>query len=105
MPGAVSSTDLLVIDDFGLKPLTAPGPQDMYDVISGRYEAGSIMITSNRAPGEWLTGYSRIRCSASAGLDRLVHNAYAILITGSSHRTFGSSLLQMADTTACTLDA
>ena len=85
--------DLLVIDDFGLKPLTSPGPQDMYDVISGRYEAGSIVITSDRAPGEWLTVFHD-PLLGSAGLDRLVHNAYAILITGSSYRTYGNHLLQ-----------
>ena len=85
--------DLLVIDDFGLKPLTPPGPQDMYDVISGRYEAGSIVITSNRAPSEWLAVFQD-PLLGSAGLDRLVHNAYAILITGSSFRTHGNNLFQ-----------
>ena len=85
--------DLLVIDDFGLKPLTPPGPQDMYDVISGRYEVGSIVITSNRAPGEWLEVFQD-PLLGSAGLDRLVHNAYAILITGSSFRTHGNNLFQ-----------
>ena len=96
--------DLLVIDDFGLKPLTPPGPQDMYDVISGRYESGSILLTSNRAPSEWM-GLFQDPLLGSAGLDRLVHNAYAIVISGASYRTHGSSLLQMADTTAVTLDA
>lgn len=44
---------LLVLDDFGLKDLPAPGPSDLYDVIDGRYEQGSIVLTSNRAPAEW----------------------------------------------------
>lgn len=85
--------DLLVIDDFGLKPLTPPGPQDLYDIISRRYEVASILITSNRAPGEWMSLFHD-PLLASAGLDRLVHNAYAILITGPSYRTRGTSLLQ-----------
>ena len=51
------------------------------------------MITSNRAPGEWLTVFQD-PLLGSAGLDRLVHNAYAILITGSSYRTHGNNLLQ-----------
>lgn len=42
--------DLLVLDDFGLKPLQPPAPGDLYDVIDGRYEQGSIILTSNRAP-------------------------------------------------------
>lgn len=39
--------DRLVLDDFGLKPLADPAPADLYDVINERYEAGSILATSN----------------------------------------------------------
>jgi DNA replication protein DnaC len=84
--------DLLVIDDFGLKPLTSPGPEDLYDVINERYEKGSILITSNRAPGEW-AGWFADPLLASAGLDRLAHNAYVLIITGSSYRTHGREQL------------
>ena len=44
--------DLLILDDFGLKPLSPPGPEDLYDIINERYQKGSIMLTSNRAPSE-----------------------------------------------------
>jgi DNA replication protein DnaC len=76
---------LLVIDDFGLKPLPPTGPVDLYDVISGRYEKGSIVVTSNRAPTEWpeLFGDPLL---ANAGLDRLGHRATVLLITGRSFR-------------------
>ena len=76
---------LLVIDDFGLKPLPPTGPADMYDVIDGRYERASIVLTSNRAPGEWpeLFGDPLL---AGAGLDRLAHRATVLLITGRSYR-------------------
>lgn len=62
--------DLLLLDDFGLKPLSPPGPEDLYDVINERYEQGSIILTSNRAPAEWpeLFGDPLL---ASAGRDRL----------------------------------
>jgi DNA replication protein DnaC len=80
--------ELLVIDDFGLKPLTSPGPEDLYDVINERYEKGSILITSNRAPGEW-AGWFADPLLASAGLDRLAHNAHVLIITGASYRTHG----------------
>ena len=78
--------DLLVLDDFGLKPLTAPAPSDLYDVINERYEVGSIVVTSNRAPSEWpeLFGDPLL---ASAGLDRLAHHAETLLLTGRSYRT------------------
>jgi len=78
--------DLLVLDDFGLKPLHPPGPEDLYDVISERYERSSILLTSNRAPEEWpdLFGDPLL---ASAGLDRLAHRAHIVVITGASFRT------------------
>lgn len=81
--------DLLVLDDFGLKPLHPPAPEDLYDIINERYERGSILLTSNRAPEEWpdLFGNPLL---ASAGLDRLTHRAHIVIITGSSFRTHGS---------------
>lgn len=80
--------DLLVLDDFGLKPLTDPAPSDLYDVINERYEVGSILVTSNRAPDEWpdLFGNPLL---ASAGLDRLAHHAETLIITGRSYRAQG----------------
>ena len=81
--------DLLVLDDFGLKALHVPGPEDLYDVINARYERGSIILTSNRAPEEWpdLFGDPLL---ASAGLDRLNHNAAVVVITGASFRAHRS---------------
>ena len=76
---------VLVIDDFGLKPLPPNGAVDMFDIITERYERGSILLTSNRAPAEWhdLFGDPLL---ASAGLDRLAHRAIVLLITGRSYR-------------------
>ena len=81
--------DLLVLDDFGLKPLHPPAPEDLYDVINERYERGSILLTSNRAPEEWpeLFGSPLL---ASAGLDRLLHRAHMVVITGTSFRAHGT---------------
>jgi DNA replication protein DnaC len=76
---------LLVLDDFGLKPLPPSGPADLYDVIAGRYETGSIVLTSNRAPSEWPELFSD-PLLASAGLDRLGDRAYLLTITGRSFR-------------------
>ena len=81
--------DLLVLDDFGLKPLHPPAPEDLYDVINERYERGSIMLTSNRAPEEWLDLFGS-PLLASAGLDRLTHRAHMIVITGTSFRAHGA---------------
>ena len=77
--------DLLVIDDYGLKPPPSTGAVDLYDVINGRYEKGSIVLTSNRAPDEFTEVWGE-PLLAQAGLDRLVHRASVLLITGPSYR-------------------
>jgi DNA replication protein DnaC len=82
--------DLLVLDDFGLKPLHSPAPSDLYDVIDGRYEQGSIVLTSNRAPSEWPDVFLD-PLLASAGLDRLSDKAEVLVITGSSYRAHSRS--------------
>ena len=84
--------DVLILDDFGLRALNAQGAEDLYDVISERYERGSIVLTSNRAPTEWpeLFGNPLL---ASAGLDRLAHHAEVVVITGRSYRAAGHQAL------------
>ena len=80
--------DLLILDDFGLKPLQPPGPEDLYDVINERYEKGSILLTSNRAPTEWPDLFQD-PLLASAGLDRLLDRAEVVIIRGASFRSKG----------------
>jgi len=77
--------ELLILDDFGLRPLGSPGSEDLLDVILERYERGSILITSNRAPGEWPNLFGD-PLMASAALDRLAENAQIVIITGTSYR-------------------
>jgi len=88
--------DLLIVDDFGLKPLRSPNSEDWFDVIAERYERGSLIVTSNRALTEWpdLFGDPLL---ASAGLDRLFHNAHALTITGDSFRARSRQLLTTPD--------
>jgi len=82
---ALARPDLLILDDFGLKPLRQSSPEDMYDIINERYEKSSTVITSNRALNEFpqLFGDPLL---ASAGLDRLFDNAIVVTITGNSFR-------------------
>jgi DNA replication protein DnaC len=77
--------DLLILDDWGLKPFGRPAADDLYEVICERYEKGSLILTSNRAIEEWgeLFGNPLL---ASAALDRMVHHAHVITITGRSYR-------------------
>mgnify|MGYP001057670357 CR=1 FL=1 len=79
------NVDLLILDDFGLQPLSSQAIQDLYDIISERYEHGSILITSNRAFEEWPPLFNN-DLLASAALDRLTHHAHTFVIRGKSYR-------------------
>jgi DNA replication protein DnaC len=84
--------DLLILDDFGLKSIQPPGPEDLYDVINERYERSSILLTSNRAPNEWPDLFLD-PLLASAGLDRLLDRAEVVIIRGASYRAQGRARL------------
>ncbi len=77
--------DLLVLDDFGLRPLSPQGVDDLYEIITRRYEKRSIAITSNRALEEWAELFGN-DLLASAALDRLTHHAQTLVIRGRSYR-------------------
>ena len=81
----VTRCDLLILDDFGLRPITPTGADDLYEIIHCRYERTSTILTSNRSPAEWpeVFGDSLL---ASAALDRLTHHARVTVITGESYR-------------------
>jgi len=81
----VLTVDLLVLDDFGLQPLSAQGVQDLYEIITERYERKSLIITSNRAFEEWAAVFNN-DLLASAALDRLTHHAHTLIIRGDSYR-------------------
>ncbi len=84
----ILSCDLLVLDDFGLQPISPQAAQDLYEIITERYEHGSLIITSNRAFEEWGEIFSN-DLLASAALDRLTHHAHTLVIRGDSFRQRG----------------
>ena len=84
----VLNADLLILDDFGLHPLTPQAAQDLYEIISERYERGSMIITSNRAFEEWAEVFDN-DLLASAALDRLTHHTHTLIIRGESYRQRG----------------
>jgi len=77
--------DLLVVDDLGLRPLRGHEPEDLFEVVRGRYEHGSTVVTSNRDIEEWypLFGDDLL---ASATMDRLLHHANVVVMKGDSYR-------------------
>lgn len=76
---------LLILDDFGLKDLKKDQQEDLYEVISERYERASTIIASNRDFSEWPLVFSN-PLMGSAAMDRLVHKAIKIVIEGKSYR-------------------
>jgi len=81
----ILACDLLVLDDFGLQLLSPQAVQDLYEIVTERYEHGSVIITSNRAFTEWAEVFNN-DLLASAALDRLTHHTHTITIRGDSFR-------------------
>ena len=79
------AVDLLVVDDFGLDAMDATESRDIHEVLVERDRAGSMIVTSNRGPDEWLATFADpIR--AQAAIDRFTSNAYDLVIDGESYR-------------------
>lgn len=87
----ITSVDLLIIDDFGLKPMKPPQDEDFHDVVSERYERRSTIITSNLDIPEWIEAFPN-RILGEATIDRLRHGAYDIILDGKSYRTPSSGI-------------
>jgi IstB-like ATP binding protein len=67
-------------------PIDQRGADLLFQVISQRYERGSIILTSNKAFKQWATIFNGDSTITSAVLDRLLHHAETVLIEGSSYR-------------------
>jgi DNA replication protein DnaC len=82
---AIARLDLLILDDWGPEPLDADQRRDLLEIVEDRYEARSIIVTSQLPVDRWheMIGNPTI---ADAILDRLVHNAYRIELKGESLR-------------------
>jgi DNA replication protein DnaC len=80
-----TAPDVLIVDDLGLRPLEGDEPIDLYEVIRGRYEQGSMVVTSNRAIEEWYPLF-RDDLMASAAMDRLLHHSHVLVMEGNSYR-------------------
>lgn len=82
----IAGVDLLIIDDFGLKPLKPAQDEDFHDVISERYERKSTIVTSNLDIPEWTDAFPN-RILGEATIDRLRHGAYTVVLEGKSYRS------------------
>lgn len=76
---------LLIIDDFALKPLTPTQSDDFYEVIGERYLKKSTIFTGNRILEDWHSLFPD-SIIANSAMDRIAHNAHQITMTGDSYR-------------------
>ena len=71
---------------MGYLPIDGHGANLLFQVISGRYECGSIILTTNKIFKHWATIFNNDATLTSAILDRLVHHAETVVIEGKSYR-------------------
>jgi DNA replication protein DnaC len=78
--------ELLLLDELGYLPIDQHGADLLFQVISQRYERGSIVLTTNKPFKQWASVFNNDSTIASAVLDRLLHHAETIVIEGTSYR-------------------
>ena len=81
----LTTIDVLIIDDFALRPLDATETSDFYEIVVERHRTKTTIVTSNRDPAEWLTMTADTLLAQSA-IDRLTANAHTLVIEGPSYR-------------------
>jgi DNA replication protein DnaC len=82
---ALGRTELLVLDDWGLTPLTAEQRRDLWELLDDRYDRRSTLVTSQLPEEHWYDALGDPTL-ADAILDRLVHNAHKLRLRGESLR-------------------
>lgn len=83
--GYYLAPDLLILDELGFKKIPAYSADDFFEVISKRYEKGSVIITTNKSFESWGEIFAD-SVLASAIMDRIVHYSAIINIKGPSYR-------------------
>jgi DNA replication protein DnaC len=76
---------LLIVDELGYLPFETNAAHLFFQLVSRRYERGSMLITSNRSVGEWGTVFGD-PVVATAILDRLLHHSHVLTVRGDSYR-------------------
>ncbi len=77
---------LLILDEVGYLPIDQKGADLLFQVISQRYERGSIVLTTNKPFKQWASIFNNDGAIASAVLDRLLHHADTVVIEAASYR-------------------
>jgi DNA replication protein DnaC len=82
---ALTSVDLLIVDDFALEPMSKEESRDVYQLFLERTGRGSMIVTSNRDTAEWLAMFDDVLLAQSA-VDRFKNAAYDFVMEGESYR-------------------
>ena len=77
---------VVLIDELGFLPVDKTGADLLFQIISGRYERGSTIVTSNRVYKQWPEIFNNDSTLTSALLDRLLHHAETVIIASPSYR-------------------
>ncbi|MBM4369585.1 MAG: IS21-like element helper ATPase IstB [Deltaproteobacteria bacterium] len=80
-----SKPKLLIVDELGYLPFERNAAHLFFQLVTRRYERGSVLLTSNRSVSEWGTVFDDA-VVATAILDRLLHHSHVITIRGDSYR-------------------
>jgi DNA replication protein DnaC len=78
--------DLIVCDELGYLPIDKTGADLLFQIISHRYEKGSLIVTTNRVFKDWPEIFNNDSTLTSALLDRLLHHTETVVIEGDSYR-------------------
>ncbi len=79
------AVDLLILDDFALDAMDATESRDISELLTERHRAGSVIVTSNRGPDEWLAAFAD-PVRAQSTIDRFANKAYDLVMEGESYR-------------------
>jgi DNA replication protein DnaC len=82
---ALTTIDLLIVDDFALEPMSKEESRDVYQLFLERTGRRSMIITSNRDTAEWISMFDDVLLAQSA-VDRVRNSAYDMVIEGESYR-------------------
>jgi len=81
----LAKTQLLIIDELGYVPFSKTGSELVFEIVSQRYERGSLIVTSNLPFEEWTSVFESERLTGAL-LDRLTHRVHIFPIEGESYR-------------------
>jgi len=98
---ALTTVDLLILDDFALEPMSKEESKDVYQLFLERTGRGSMIITSNRDTAEWLAMFDDVLLAQSA-VDRFKNAAYDFVIDGESYRPRQKPKLDESSTSPAT---